>query len=168
MRSKQAAGVAAWVPAVIDTELRDHRMLFRRSALIEAPSYDINHRLLALRKKMPDKAPAKEGMLWNKVKLYYAIAVFLVIDLAFVLVWGGVLYGFDKAVQLIDPTNSFFALKVIKYISELSTGGLVIYSIVIDSKSVIRRIAYEHREDIGTERAELDGKEQRLEGTERE
>lgn len=119
---------------------------------------------------MRNKDPEGEWRsLWKKIKLYGAIGSFLTIDLAFVLLWGIVLLGFQKAIHLIDPTGTFWLLTVIQYISEFSTAYGVVYSIIKDTKRITIRINQEHLEIRGMAQEGINAKvEYNLEGSEEE
>jgi hypothetical protein len=86
------------------------------------------------------------GMIWEKAKLIAAVIFLLLLDLGFVVVWGLVLLAFHWIIGQIDPTRSLVLLKVIEYISEISTLSVVGFSIVIDTKKTIRRIWQEDKQ----------------------
>ncbi|HXF38499.1 MAG TPA: hypothetical protein VN687_02185 [Blastocatellia bacterium] len=98
------------------------------------------------------------SIVWEKTKLIAAVISFLLLDLGFVVVWGLVLLGFHWIIGKIDPTRSFSLLKVIEYISEISTLSVVGFSIIIDTKKAIVRIRQEDKK-VSARQKRLLGKE---------
>jgi hypothetical protein len=108
---------------------------------------------------MSDELPEKwASIIWEKLKLTAAVISFLLLDLGFVVIWGLVLLVFHWAIGKIDPTRSFSLLKIIEYISEISTLSVVGFSIIIDTKKAIMRIRQEHKKVSAREKKLIDGK----------
>ena len=90
-------------------------------------------------------------ILWEKWKFVWAILLFLILDLGLVALWAVVLVVFHKLIHLIDPTNSFILLVILKWFVEISTSCVVVYSTLEDVRKAAKRIRYGPKEISGAQ-----------------